>query len=308
MQATKGACRVMIEPTLQLLPAASCVSGASSLNQSRCISEKQGMGFTSEVALDAADNYMEALMVRTASDVSKGSNIENSSSDSAVATAGRLGSSCVIPSGFMNPLEAHIMLPQWQQEQQQLDMAGVDNSQQRAGKSLLCKLLAEQTLPSEYTSTVAVRVQELSRQIGQEHVKVQLWDVAGNHQYQQYWELLAKDVDGVLLVTNPGHPEQERELEAFYLKFAQPNSLTMKQCMVVGITVAEGTAAAWSGKNSVRCEGLTGKLRKLVSGHVCINPSNPEAGFKVAADLLDKLLTGCVTQKKDRMERAMLGD
>jgi len=38
-------------------------------------------------------------------------------------------------------------------------------------------------------------VQELSRQLGQEHIQVQLWDVAGNHQYQHYWELLAKVVD-----------------------------------------------------------------------------------------------------------------
>jgi len=38
----------------------------------------------------------------------------------------------------------------------------------------------------------------------------------------------------VLLVSDPTHPEQERSLESFYLNFAQPNSLTMKQCMVVG--------------------------------------------------------------------------
>lgn len=68
-----------------------------------------------------------------------------------------------------------------------------------------------------------------------------------------------QDVDGVLLVTDASHPEQERELEAFYLNFAQPNSLTMKQCMVVGVTVTEGPqAASWPGKKSLKVVGQAG--------------------------------------------------
>lgn len=36
------------------------------------------------------------------------------------------------------------------------------------------------------------RIQEWTRQLGQEHVKVQLWDVAGGSQFQNYWELMSK--------------------------------------------------------------------------------------------------------------------
>jgi hypothetical protein len=36
------------------------------------------------------------------------------------------------------------------------------------------------------------RIQECTRQLGQEQVKVQLWDVAGGSQFQNYWELLSK--------------------------------------------------------------------------------------------------------------------
>jgi hypothetical protein len=59
-----------------------------------------------------------------------------------------------------------------------------------------------------------------------------------------------KDVDGVLLLVDPAQPEQERQLEQLYLRFAQPNSLTMKQCMVMGLSVARGSdagAAGWAG-------------------------------------------------------------
>jgi hypothetical protein len=59
-----------------------------------------------------------------------------------------------------------------------------------------------------------------------------------------------QDVDGVLLLADPSQPEQERQLEQMYLRFAQPNSLTMKQCMVLGLSVARGSEAGapgWAG-------------------------------------------------------------
>jgi hypothetical protein len=59
-----------------------------------------------------------------------------------------------------------------------------------------------------------------------------------------------QDVDGVLLLADPAQPEQERQLEQLYLRFAQPNSLTMKQCLVLGLSVARGSeaaAAGWAG-------------------------------------------------------------
>jgi hypothetical protein len=54
-----------------------------------------------------------------------------------------------------------------------------------------------------------------------------------------------QDVDGVLLVTDPQHPEQEKALEQFYLRFAQPHNLTMKQCAVLG--VSQETGSSWAG-------------------------------------------------------------
>lgn len=64
----------------------------------------------------------------------------------------------------------------------------------RVGKTALCRALTEQPLADgDYQPTCAVRIQEWTRQLGQEHVKVQLWDVAGGSQFQNYWELMSKE-------------------------------------------------------------------------------------------------------------------
>lgn len=63
----------------------------------------------------------------------------------------------------------------------------------RTGKTLLCRALAEQPIiAGEYSATAAVRIQEFSRTIGVDRVKVQLWDCSGSMQYQSYWSVLGK--------------------------------------------------------------------------------------------------------------------
>jgi Rab-like protein 5 len=57
-----------------------------------------------------------------------------------------------------------------------------------------------------------------------------------------------QDTDGVILVIDPSHPEQEKELEQFYVNFAQPNVLTLKQCMVVAVDSQNSSRAQWGGK------------------------------------------------------------
>ncbi len=48
-----------------------------------------------------------------------------------------------------------------------------------------------------------------------------------------------QEIDGIIMVIDPQHMEQEKELESFYMNFAQPHSLTIKQCLVVAVTVAK---------------------------------------------------------------------
>eukprot|EP00877_Chromochloris_zofingiensis_P002279 jgi/Chrzof1/12051/Cz06g19160.t1 len=69
--------------------------------------------------------------------------------------------------------------------------------------------------------------------------------------------------------------EGEKDLEQFYLNFAQPNNLATKQCMVMAVRATKDDTAAsqWS--------GLRGKLSKLQSGAVNISYNTPAAGAKV---------------------------
>jgi GTPase SAR1 family protein len=82
----------------------------------------------------------------------------------------------------------------------------------RSGKTLLCRALAEQPIiPGEYNATAAVRyrilecrleisvfnvrvrrIQEFSRTVGVDRVKIQLWDCSGSMQYQSHWSVLSK--------------------------------------------------------------------------------------------------------------------
>lgn len=175
----------------------------------------------------------------------------------------------------------------------------------KIGKTLLCRVLAEQPLfANEYHPTAGVRIQEISRTVGVDRVKIQLWDCSGNSQYQGFWNVLAKDLDGILLVLDSSKPEQEKDLEQFYMSFAQPNDLTTKQCMVMAVQVVkEGTYGGLSGWS-----GLQGKMSKLQQGFATINPAAPNSGAVDANGLLDRLLTGCLQQKKDTLERAVVGD
>jgi hypothetical protein len=95
-----------------------------------CMHEDQSsLCFEAEVKPCGMHNCMEPLLLGTASDITNGSYSEIAESDALAATAGRIGSSCVIKSSA-----AHAMAPQWQEEhQQEPDMAGMDNCQQVHG-------------------------------------------------------------------------------------------------------------------------------------------------------------------------------
>ena len=114
-----------------------------------------------------------------------------------------------------------------------------------SGKTVLCKLLAEQVLSAqasrEYQPTAGLRIQELELEHKGRQRQVQLWDLSGDPSYEKYFAMLAEGTTGVLLVHN-AQKDQESDLEVFYRVFAQPNKLTMAQVATIGTTFtgAEG--------------------------------------------------------------------
>lgn len=68
------------------------------------------------------------------------------------------------------------------------------------------------------------------------------------------------------MVMDPEHPEQEKELEQFYLNFAQPNNLTVKQCLIVAMQVVKDGSyglAGWQGE-----QGYLVRTRKAAADFV----------------------------------------
>ena len=110
------------------------------------------------------------------------------------------------------------------------------------GKTLLCKLLAEQVCHNiEYQPTAGLRIQELELMHKGRNFQVQLWDCSGDPTYEKYFNVLAKNTNGVLLVHN-ACKDQESELEVFYRLFAQPNKLAMSQVAIIGTTLGDSKA------------------------------------------------------------------
>lgn len=56
-----------------------------------------------------------------------------------------------------------------------------------------------------------------------------------------------QDVDGVVLVLDPEHPEQERDVEQSYIRFAQSHNLMMKQCCVLAVSHEDTRQGGWPG-------------------------------------------------------------
>uniref|UniRef100_A0A7S0YB22 Uncharacterized protein n=1 Tax=Polytomella parva TaxID=51329 RepID=A0A7S0YB22_9CHLO len=173
----------------------------------------------------------------------------------------------------------------------------------KVGKTLLCRSLADQPIflgENAYQPTVAVRIQEFTKVIGatNERVKVHLWDCSGNTQYQSYWPVFSKDIDGVILVLDPQKPEQEKDLETFYRNFAEPNNLFTRQCLIFALQVQKGLGG-WS--------GLQGGLKKLTNSFVSLSPSAPSVGLQEAMPQIDTLLAGCLQSKKEALESSYMG-
>ena len=77
---------------------------------------------------------------------------------------------------------------------------------------------------------------------------VELWDVSGNHGFEQSWPALARDAHGAVFVFDPRSDQQARELEIFHAHFAEKAGLTDSQCIVLASIRAGEPGNARGGK------------------------------------------------------------
>ena len=113
---------------------------------------------------------------------------------------------------------------------------------QEGGKTLLCKLLAEQ-LPADrgYYPTKGLRIQEVERiGPGGIAVNVQLRDCSGDFgAYSQCFPAMALDMDGLIVVYDPDEEGKEPELERWHEAFSTVGDarLDPSQCLVLGLSL-----------------------------------------------------------------------
>lgn len=99
---------------------------------------------------------------------------------------------------------------------------------QESGKSCLSNFMAgaRDLVGLPYAPTAALRILEFDRKVSagsslyEENVSIELWDTSGDTQYQTTWPAIGQDMNGVILVCNPG---KERELEFWWKSFVEPS-------------------------------------------------------------------------------------
>eukprot|EP00744_Colponema_vietnamica_P010565 GILI01014920.1.p2 GENE.GILI01014920.1~~GILI01014920.1.p2 ORF type:complete len:203 (-),score=50.03 GILI01014920.1:1161-1727(-) len=110
----------------------------------------------------------------------------------------------------------------------------------RSGKTTLSNLLAEfsETPSAEYQPTAGCRILEFDREVSRNSsrplegkIGVELWDVSGDQKYEKCWPAIMKSAQAVVLVYNPGNPQQEAEIEQWYQMF--PRSLNIPNGNVI---------------------------------------------------------------------------
>ncbi|XP_015599878.1 intraflagellar transport protein 22 homolog [Cephus cinctus] len=107
-----------------------------------------------------------------------------------------------------------------------------------AGKTTISNFLADATeVTSEYRPTQGVRILEFDVDgisVRNRNVKadIELWDCSGDHQFENCWPAMRKDIHGVIFVYNSKSREYTRELEQFYDYFVNQTRLGAKSCVV----------------------------------------------------------------------------
>lgn len=48
---------------------------------------------------------------------------------------------------------------------------------------------------------------------------VELWDCSGDRKYEAGWPTIISDMNGLLIVANPEHRNQEKEIENWFVHF-----------------------------------------------------------------------------------------
>lgn len=105
-----------------------------------------------------------------------------------------------------------------------------------SGKTTLANFLANMTenlnqQEPKYEPTVGLRVLEFEPQTHQS-MNVELWDVSGDHVYENCWPAVMKDAHGVVIMYDPSDRLHEQEVALWYEYFVQNADLANARCLI----------------------------------------------------------------------------
>ncbi|GMH33593.1 hypothetical protein BSKO_01427 [Bryopsis sp. KO-2023] len=116
-----------------------------------------------------------------------------------------------------------------------------------------------------------------------------MWDCGGSSKYKPYWNSMASDLDGLIIVYDQ-HESSERDIEKFYTRFAQANNLSKRQCLVASLTI-DG-AGGYS-------PGLQGKLKALNHCQINVQTQDGQASAQEAEEHFLDLIQGCLYRRAE---------
>ena len=111
--------------------------------------------------------------------------------------------------------------------------------QEKTGKSMISNFLLNDLKETTqvYRPTTGFRILDCERKVKnpitglEENIAIDFWDVSGNLRYENTWQVVQSNVDGVIIVTNGDKPSQNQETEAWIKNFPKKMKISPNQCI-----------------------------------------------------------------------------
>lgn len=82
---------------------------------------------------------------------------------------------------------------------------------EKTGKSSICNIIYNPDQTNQiYWPTIGVRILDIEKEVKidnrTQNVKIQLFDISGNQKYEQYYDSITDNTDGIIIVCNADIP------------------------------------------------------------------------------------------------------
>lgn len=156
----------------------------------------------------------------------------------------------------------------------------------QGGKTRIAHQLAGTPVPNEeiYEPTAGVRIVEFTDKVKPNRnrdycsVKVELWDLSGDQQFEPCWPAVVRDLSGIAVVFDPTSKQQANDVRIWCEWFCKAANLTSGQCVIF----AHGALTARHKPLQVRTGGPNDPISvPIVNVNYKLTAENPTSGEEV---------------------------